>query len=221
VINQNKYRENMKNLQKGFAHVEILLISVAVIGVVGVGYYVFRQSQNKSAQNSVTQDTSDQATTLPESLSNLKSVDEIRSASSTSLNGATITGIELESENGTLVYKVKLSDGRVLTFNASTGASVSEKTETKDEDDDSLPTTSVTISIDQARKIAQDRRPGKTINKIEVDNDGGKVYYSVRFTDSGKVEVDGTTGAIRKVEEPETQNEENKEEDEQDKPGED
>src|SRR3989344_934546 len=115
----------MKNLQKGFAHVEILLISVAVIGVVGVGYYVFRQSQNKSAQNSVTQDTSDQATTLPESLSNLKSVDEIRSASSTSLNGATITGIELESENGTLVFKVKLSDGRVLTFNANVPFSLS------------------------------------------------------------------------------------------------
>lgn len=202
----------MKNMQKGFAHLEVLLIGLAVAIVAGVGVYVVRQN-SKPAQNSVTKNTSEQVA-LPESLGNLKTIDEIKTASSSSLNGATINGIELENENGTTVYKVKLSDGRVLVFNATTGATITEKTEANDDkDDDSLPAASAKISIDQARSIAQDRRPGKTISKIEVDNDGGKVYYSVRFTDSGKVEVDGTTGAIRKVEEPEKQNEENKQED--------
>ena len=72
---------------------------------------------------------------------------------------------------------------------------------TKAEEQDEIPSGFVAkLTLAQARTIAQDQRPGKTIKKIEREVEEGVGVYSVRFTDSGKVDVNAVTGAIMKLE---------------------
>ncbi|QQG49655.1 MAG: PepSY domain-containing protein [Candidatus Berkelbacteria bacterium] len=71
----------------------------------------------------------------------------------------------------------------------------------KSEETDEVPDKFIgDITIEQARTIAQNRRPGKTIEKIEQEVEEGVGVYSVRFTDSGRVDVNAVTGEIMRVE---------------------
>lgn len=189
----------MSQKQNGFAHMALVAASVVLVAASGVGYYVY--SQNKSANLSQESATEvEQVDFLPDSLANVKKVDEIRTLAANQLNGATVVGIELEQEHGQLIYKVKLSDGRVLMFNAVSGESM-VSTEQHDEELDEIPNGFVAgISIDQARQIALQQRPGKTILKIELEMEEGVGVYSVRFSDSGRVDVNATNGEVMKVE---------------------
>lgn len=72
------------------------------------------------------------------------------------------------------------------------------------EQEDALPTGS--ISIDEARAIAEEAHPGSSVNKIEVETEHGAVVFSVRFDDGAKVDVD-SNGSIVKVEVEEEENE--------------
>lgn len=74
-------------------------------------------------------------------------------------------------------------------------------TGTETEEQDEIPDGFVAeLTLTQARTIAQDKRPGKTIKKVEREVEKGVGVYSVRFTDSGKVDVNAVTGAIMKFE---------------------
>jgi uncharacterized membrane protein YkoI len=53
-----------------------------------------------------------------------------------------------------------------------------------------------TITLDQAKATAQAQMPGKTITKVEQENEEGSTVFSVRFSDGSRVDVDGTTGAV-------------------------
>ena len=190
----------MPHRQSGFAHVTLVAAAVVLVAAAGVGYYVYdkNKSPNTSRENVA---NVEQEAFLPDSLTNVKSVNEIRTAAEGSLNGATIVGVELEQEDEGLVYKVKLSDGRVLLFNATTGTAISRTENHEDEEQDQIPNGFVAgISIDKARQIALEKRPGKTIKKIELEMEEGVGVYSVRFTDSGRVDVNAKTGAVTRVE---------------------
>jgi uncharacterized membrane protein YkoI len=56
------------------------------------------------------------------------------------------------------------------------------------------------ISADQANAAALGKFPGATVKKTELDNENGKVIYSVQLTDSAgtgqDVKVDATTGTV-------------------------
>lgn len=67
-----------------------------------------------------------------------------------------------------------------------------------DSDDDQQTTTapSGAITIDEAKTIAQNVYPDKTIKKVELENEHGTVVYSVRFTDSSRVDVSAADGSV-------------------------
>ena len=199
--------------QAGFTLPHILMV-VALIGVIsGVGVYVYKQNQPATQQNRQDEATTkiETKTTLPDDLSGLKSVDEIKTTVEPDLNGATIVGVELEMEDGALIYKVKLSDGRVLFFDAATGdpttgdtSEVEDETESEDSNDtEAIPDDFVAgITIEKAREIAEAQRPGQTVKKIEFEVEEGVAVYSVRFTDGSRVDVSATDGTVVRVKEP-------------------
>lgn len=193
----------MKTQQKGFTVVELLLIVVTVAALGGAGYYVY--SQKKDSKASLTPNNSiSLADQLPAPLEGLKTLEEIRSIA-TAQDSSPITEVELEQEHGSLLYKVKLSNGRVLFFDAKTGAQVTnvKDDDENDDEDEVIPADfKPGITLEQARQTAQDKRPGKVIVKVELENEHGVVVYNVRFSDDGRVEVNATDGAVVRVKEP-------------------
>lgn len=196
--------------QQGFTvpHILIFLLVLGFIG--GTGYYVYSQNDGKKSVNSqeTTQETKKELT-LPTDLTGLKTADEIRTIADGSLAGATIVSVELEQEDGGLVFKVKLSDGKILFFDAKTGAPMTAEqvkddgpeTEAEDDDSSSIPAGFVAgITVDQAKATAQGTLPGKTVKKVELEPENGVMVYSVRFTDDSRVDVNATTGAVVRTE---------------------
>jgi uncharacterized membrane protein YkoI len=113
--------------------------------------------------------------------------------------GASITEIEIENEHGVVLYKVKFSDGSFRLYDAKTGLAFVD-TQDEFETDESVPAGFVAgITLQQAREIAAVQRPDKTITKIELESEEGKVVYSVRFADGGRVDVNATDGSVVRV----------------------
>lgn len=52
------------------------------------------------------------------------------------------------------------------------------------------------ITSDDAATIARQRFPGKTVEKIETENENSGKVYSVRFTDDSRIDVRASDGAI-------------------------
>lgn len=195
----------MKTKNKnGFAHIHLFLALLVVAGIGGVGYYVY--SQNKQSKPNLSQNNTISAKEeLPIPLEGLKSIEEIRTLAAAQANNLSITEVELEQEEGVLLYKVKLSNGRILFFDAKTGAAVTnvkDDDENDDENEDIPANFTAGISLEQARQTAQQQRSGKTIIKIELENEHGIIVYNVRFSDDGRVEVNATSGAVVRVKEP-------------------
>lgn len=191
----------MKTNQSGIAHLAAVMAVVVVGAIGGVGYYVYQQGNDKPALRQ--EDKKSQDDVLPLSLEGIKSTDEIKTVAQETIGTANLVGVELEQEHGTLIYKLKLSDGRILFFDAKTGAPVTKTSTETVETDDTIPAGFVAgITIDQARQTALAQRPGKTVSKIELETEEGKVVYSVRFTDGGRVDVNATDGSVVRVKNP-------------------
>jgi uncharacterized membrane protein YkoI len=139
----------------------------------------------------------EQESAIPTDLEATLGVDDIRAIALAEVPNGSITGIELEQEDGVLLYKVKFSDGSFRLYNANTGDLVNKN---EFETDESVPSGFVpSISLQEARTIAQNQRPGKTITKIELEVEEGVVVYSVRFSDDGRVDVNAANGAVVRV----------------------
>jgi uncharacterized membrane protein YkoI len=139
----------------------------------------------------------EQESALPADLAATLSVDDIRAIALAEVPSGSITGIELEQEDGVLLYKVKFSDGSFRLYNANTGELVNKD---EFETDETVPSGYVPgITLQEARTIAQNQRPGKTITKIELEVENGVVVYSVRFSDEGRVDVNADNGAVVRV----------------------
>lgn len=179
---------------------------IALLGAIsGVGFYVYSKNSNPSQSNrQESSESTSKVALLPDDLSGIKSIDEIKTQAVGSLDGASILGIELEQEDGGLVYKVKLSDGRVLFYNAVTGEVATGSSDDDEEDsDESIPADFVAgITVEQARAVALEKRVGQTIKKIELETEDGVQVFSVRFTDGGRVDVNAKTGEVVRVREP-------------------
>ena len=191
--------QKIQKTQSGFSGVPVLLGILALVIVGASGFYVYQKNNTKKGSVASVNETQEIAKLdpLPTDLSAVKPVDEIKSAVILP-DGVTIVGVELELENAQLVYKVKLSDNSVLLFDATTGLKIDKVAEVENETEDGdVPKDSTTaVSIDQARKIASDSMPGKTIRKIKLEAEHGAIVFSVRFVDGSRVDVDATTGAI-------------------------
>lgn len=145
-------------------------------------------------------------TQLPSNLDGVKSVEEIKSIASADAQGKSIASVELENEEGTLIYKVKYSDGTYRLYDAKTGQAFVKIGEI--EKDESVPANFVAgVTLQQARDIAAAKRPGQAIFKIELEMENGTVIYSIKFADGGKVYVNASNGSVMKIENPEARRE--------------
>lgn len=183
-------------------------VAAAFILIVGVSAYAMNAKSSSQAHQSDAEEIK-AAVELPNNLSGVLSIEEIRAKAAADIpDGATISGIELENEHGQLVFKVKFSDGSFRLYNATDGSLVLKLEDEADDDldeDDSVPAGFVAgITIEQARTIAANNRPGETITKIELETENGVVVYSVRFSDGGRVDVNATDGSVVRIKPGET-----------------
>lgn len=169
----------------GLAAVAIVLVS---------GFAVNAQQQSNQRQSFIEDNLA-----VPQQLDGVLAIDEIRAiAEKDKPAGASIVKVELENEHGTILYKVKFSDGSFRLYDAKTGSAFDASVNV--EQDGSVPAGFVAnVTLQQARDIAAGQRPGKTITKIELETEDGKVVYSVRFSDDGRVDVDATNGNVIRV----------------------
>lgn len=196
--NKNKKISN----QAGFTPVEILIV-IAVVGLIaGVGYTAYNAfsradskqlnsiSSNELLENS--QDEIDQILGLP----------EMQKIAVAELANTDIIGIELEVDDGVLVYVVHYADGSSLVFDAISGSKLELADNNNDEIEDGeiIPAYFVAdVSIQEAIAIAKEQRPGSQLRKVEIELEDGVVVYSVRFTDDSRVDVRASDGEIQRL----------------------
>ena len=174
---------------------------VAVIAIVAVsGLAVNAQQQSNQRQSTIESNLE-----VPAQLDGVLAIEQMRTlAEKDKPAGASITKIELENEHGTVLYKVKFSDGSYRLYDAKTGLAFVDSTSV--EKDESIPAGFVAgITVQQARDIAAGQRPGKTITKVQLETEEGKVVYSVRFSDNGRVDISATDGSVISVRQGESQ----------------
>lgn len=171
------------------------LLVIALLFVGTASAVAWQAKKDVSLRQSVIEDNLQ----LPANLDDVLSVAQIRDkAVADQPTGASITQIELETEEGSVVYKVKFSDGSFRLYNARTGE-LFVKNEVA-EVDSTVPAGFVAgISLQQARDIAVAQRPGQTVIKIELETEEGVVVYSVRFADGSRVDVNATNGTVVRV----------------------
>lgn len=178
---------NQKSLQG------LLVIALLFVGTASA--VAWQAKKDVSLHQSVIEDNLQ----LPANLDDVLSVAQIREkAVADQPTGASITQIELENEEGSVVYKVKFSDGSFRLYNARTGDRFVKNEVT--ELDSTVPAGFVAaITLQQARDIAVAQRPGQTVIKIELETEEGAVVYSVRFADGSRVDVNATNGTVVRV----------------------
>lgn len=115
------------------------------------------------------------------------------------VKGSHVKKVELERENGELIYEVELEgtydDDVEVVVNATTGKVVRVDDDRDDDDDDRVTSkqavSSVKISKEQAISIATKDTPGKIV-EIELDDDK---HYEIEMIYEGK-EVDMEISAV-------------------------
>lgn len=185
--------------QRGFTVVEVGIV-IAVVVVIGALGWKFYEAKFGGDQVSSVNERSSNIDITPDTLTDLADIEQIQQEAVGDKSGITVVHIELEQkDDGTLVYKVQLSDGTVTVYNAKTGVFVktvmdSEKTS------ESLPVNFTSgISFTRALEIARGEKPDSKVYKIELEQEDGIVVYSVRFSDKARVDVNALDGAIVRV----------------------
>lgn len=190
----------MRKNESGVAHLAIFAVVILAL-VVGAGVYVARsQSDTETVSNRGS--SSREVVSLVDPLpTELLSIEQVRTLASEDVEGAQLSGVELEKEGTNYVYKVKLANGRVLFYNAQTGDVVtgsksSNETESESSDNALAGDFNPTITFAQAREIALAKVPGGTVRKIELETEHGRVVYSVRFVGGSRVDVSAEDGSV-------------------------
>lgn len=113
-------------------------------------------------------------------------------------NGIAI-GIELDEENGSLVYEVEFVDADVL-VDAVNGEVLSTEPENdaSDREQDTQYQSLATVTLEQAMQTAEDAHSGTPV-AINLDEEDGSLVYEVEFPDAD-VFVDAGNGEVLQVE---------------------
>jgi uncharacterized membrane protein YkoI len=173
-------------------------IVLGLVVVAGIAWLGISSYQDKQALSSV--DTS--LTTLETTpVADLKPVSDILLLATPDLGTATVASVETEVEEGQTLYKLVLSDGQVLFYNALTGQKVLPKQSASIEVDDellkkaALTSDQALLTFADARRLAGEVR-AIGIKKVDLENDGGVIIYKIEFIDEGKLELDARTGKV-------------------------
>jgi len=192
-----KSKKSNQSLFNGLKARNIVPISALVVVLVAVGTTSALVGKDQAERAHA------QKTALPTSLTGLLSIDAIKViALKDASAGTTLDGIQLETEDSIVLYKVRYSDGSFKLYNAKSGTLIIKTTDNPSapEKSESVPVGFVAgITIDQARVIAQGKFADKTITKIELETENSIVVYSVRFVDGSRVDVNANDGAIISV----------------------
>lgn len=184
--------------QAGFAHLTLIVVVVLAL-VAGAGVYIYGL-QNNNDQDALSNANEVQKISLSKPLpADLLSLDKVRELAAADKPNLAIQQIELESEHGQLLYKVRLADGSFVLYNARSGVKVTKQAgqPAEVEKDTSLPADfQAGISFDKAREIALAQKPGGQIRKIELEMEHGVAVFSVRFTDDARIDVNAANGEI-------------------------
>lgn len=190
-----------KHVEQGFAHVA-LLCAVLVVGLIGfIGFRVYN-AQNPT--ETLSRNSQVAESIPPVNLDGVLSVSEVTQLA-TRPEGVNVTGLQLQTEDGLLVYELELSNGTTLRFNAMTGEALKLADNSSKPDDANeieeeaaaLPANfSVNISLEKARQIAQEKFPDSKISKIKLDVEEGIVVLSVRFADKARVDINAADGTV-------------------------
>lgn len=168
------------------------VFAISLILLVAVSGYALQSNKQSSSRAETISDKLE----VPADLSGVLSVADMKAKATADIpSGAKISSVELENEDGSIVYKVRFSDGSIRLYNAKTGAPIIKTSS----DDDSANDANLAITLQEARNIAAAKRPGQTITKIELETENGVRVYSVRFADGMRVDINANTGAIVRV----------------------
>lgn len=182
--------------QSGFSAIEIV-IGVVVVVIIGLLGWKFFSSMQSNTQKSDVADSSKTAEIDTTKLTDLADLATIQKSALDGKSDVTITGIQLKTEDGKLVYQATLSDGTVLTFDATSGAKLSEEKEKADDTAKSLPANfSGGIGLARAVEVALKAAPNSAVKEIELEEDDGTLVYHIKFTNEARVDVDATTGEV-------------------------
>src|SRR6185295_10335168 len=109
-------------------------------------------------------------------------------------NQANAQGAENEQEN-------EMENEQEAEVNDQQAAENENEQEANDQADDNAaqtPATDVgTTTEAEARTIAMNAMPGKTIKKVETENEHSGRVFSVRFTDNSRVDINGDGAIVR------------------------
>lgn len=176
-------------------------VSLAILLIVVMLGYLFMSNAPAKQTNRQSTET-EVADALPAELGDLLATDALLEIVKADIPESTVSVVELEQEGQSVVYKVYLSDGSVVRYNAVTGSRIGTATINTEEDHHELPAGFVAaLTFVQARDIAVSQKPNVAVRKIELETEGTAVVYSVRFVDRGRIDVNALTGEIVRIKE--------------------
>lgn len=187
----------MNKLEKGkkisTRKISIVVAAIVIVGV--LGWKAYDMWTNRTAVNTVSEVSMVDIT--PTALTGLKDIAAIQSTAITDKPGVTVVHMELEQgETGPLVYKVQLSNGIIVVYNARTAALIKSTPGTKTSSEALPGGFTGGIGFAKAVEIARAKQPGSRVYKVELEQEGGVVVYSVRFSDKARIDVNAQDGMV-------------------------
>lgn len=183
-------------------HISMQVAAIFCLMLVAVyGAYTVIADPEQVDQRSDTVQAAPTVAPLPATLSSIKDASEIQQLAAADVPGAKIQSIKLEQFNNTLAYSVRLSDGRLRYYDATTGSLLSEQNQSGFQPtENAIPDGYVaSITIDQARSIAIERIPLEEVANITLEIEKGQPVYCVFFTGGSKVLVSAIDGSVASV----------------------
>jgi hypothetical protein len=197
---------NFKKLYKQTSRkkVNILAASVVLLAVFTSVIVINYPSQSQVANVDTPQPViPGQTELLPENLSNIKPISEIQSLAN---SNSQISGIELEYQEGVLVYVVVFSDGSKQVYDAYNATALGYKGSNNtdiDSQDRLPPNFNPATSIVDALTAAKIQKPDMAATKIDIVIETSLTLYGVHFANNDKLFVSTASGNIVTIPDPE------------------
>lgn len=134
----------------------------------------------------------------------LLSLEEAKEKALTAFGGV-VESIELERENGKMVYDIDIDNGREdvdLDMDAVTGEVLRSKTDWDDDDRNVYRNSDDLLTQQEALDIATAEFNGK-LKEIELDDDNGRMIYEIELKNGdqeAEFDIDAETGDILEME---------------------